>query len=132
MPENLRVQKRIVGVHVANDDMQQVIAFAGDRKALGDLGQQRDVSFEVVPVFIRMLGHCDREQHLNLKPGLVRIEQHFVEMEWLTPREPETYLEAANLYRQLRSQGRTIRSTIDCIIAKLAEENDGTFRQPNK
>jgi hypothetical protein len=45
-------------------------------------------------------------------------------MEWLTPREPETYLEAADLYRRLRSRGVTIRSTIDCIIAKLAEEND--------
>ena len=53
-----------------------------------------------------------------------RIEQHFLDMEWLTPREPETYLEAADLYRQLRSRGLTIRSTIDCIIAKLAEEND--------
>ena len=45
-------------------------------------------------------------------------------MEWLTPREPETYLEAADLYRQLRSRGVTIRSTIDCIIAKLAADYD--------
>ena len=48
-------------------------------------------------------------------------------MEWLTPREPETYVEAADLYRQLRSRGLTIRSTIDCIIAKLAEENDAVL-----
>jgi predicted nucleic acid-binding protein len=45
-------------------------------------------------------------------------------MEWLTPREPETYVEAASLYRQLRSKGVTVRSTIDCVIAKLADEND--------
>jgi len=63
-------------------------------------------------------------QGFRRSKGVARIEQHFLEMEWLTPREPETYLEAAGLYRQLRSLGLTIRSTIDCIIAKLAEEND--------
>ena len=63
-------------------------------------------------------------QGIRRSKSLEEIEQHFLDMEWLTPREPETYLEAADLYRQLRSQGLTIRSTIDCIIAKLAEEND--------
>ncbi len=52
------------------------------------------------------------------------IEQSSVEMEWLTPREPETYLEAAELYRSLRGRGLTIRSTIDCLIARLAAEHD--------
>ena len=63
-------------------------------------------------------------QGIRRSKSLEEIEQHFLDMEWLTPREPETYLEAADLYRQLRSQGLTIRSTIDCIITKLAEEND--------
>ena len=31
---------------------------------------------------------------------------------------------AGGLYRKLRSKVLPIRSTIDCIIAKLAEEND--------
>ncbi len=53
-----------------------------------------------------------------------RIEGHFLDMEWLPPREPETYLAAAALFRQLRARGLTIRSTIDCIIARLAHEND--------
>jgi len=52
------------------------------------------------------------------------IERHFLDMEWLTPREPETYLLAAGLYRDLRSQGTTIRSTIDCLIAALASERN--------
>jgi predicted nucleic acid-binding protein len=52
------------------------------------------------------------------------IERHFLDMEWLTPREPETYIEAANLYRELRSRGVTIRSTIDCLIAQLANEGN--------
>ncbi len=63
-------------------------------------------------------------QGIRQSKSLTKIERHFREMEWLTPREPETYLEAADLYRRLRSRGLTIRSTIDCIIAKLAEEND--------
>ena len=52
------------------------------------------------------------------------IEEHFLEMEWLTPREPETYIQSANLYRELRSRGVTIRSTIDCLITRLAHEHD--------
>jgi predicted nucleic acid-binding protein len=63
-------------------------------------------------------------QGVKKSKSLNEIERHFLDMEWLTPREPETYLEAADLYRQLRSRGLTVRSTIDCIIAKLAEESD--------
>jgi len=63
-------------------------------------------------------------QGIRRSKNLTRIERHFLDMEWLTPREPETYLEAGDLYRQLRSRGLTIRSTVDCIIAKLAEEAD--------
>jgi len=63
-------------------------------------------------------------QGIRRSKSLMKIEKHFREMEWLTPREPATYLEAADLYRQLRAKGLTIRSTIDCIIAKLAEEHD--------
>jgi predicted nucleic acid-binding protein len=52
------------------------------------------------------------------------LERHFRDMEWLSPMEPDTYLAAASLYRRLRSRGITIRSTIDCLIAQLADEND--------
>jgi predicted nucleic acid-binding protein len=59
------------------------------------------------------------------RPGTrAEIEAHLLDMEWLTPREPETYLEAARVYRELRSRGITIRSTIDCLIATLAAEHD--------
>ena len=63
-------------------------------------------------------------QGLRDENSRVAIEQHFLDMEWLTPREPETYVEAAGLYRRLRSQGITIRSTIDCLIARLAYESE--------
>jgi predicted nucleic acid-binding protein len=52
------------------------------------------------------------------------IERQFRDMGWLTPKEPETYLEAADLYRKLHSRGVTIRSTIDCVIATLASDGD--------
>ena len=45
-------------------------------------------------------------------------------MEWLTPKEPETYIETADLFRRLRARGPTIRSTIDCVIASLAAHHD--------
>lgn len=51
------------------------------------------------------------------------IERHLLDMEWLTPREPETYLAAADLFRKLRARGVTIRSTIDCIIAQLTADS---------
>jgi predicted nucleic acid-binding protein len=45
-------------------------------------------------------------------------------MDWLSPGEPESYLTAAALYRALRADGVTVRSTIDCLLVVLAEEND--------
>jgi predicted nucleic acid-binding protein len=55
---------------------------------------------------------------------LAALETQFRDMDWLTPVEPDTYVEAANLFRQLRAKGVTIRSTIDCLIAQLASDND--------
>jgi predicted nucleic acid-binding protein len=52
-----------------------------------------------------------------------RLEHYFKEMQWFIPREPDTYLAAAALFRKLRTLGITIRSTIDCLIAQLAVEN---------
>jgi hypothetical protein len=54
-------------------------------------------------------------------PGL---ERHFLDMDWLSPSEPDTYLAAAALFRTLRADGVTIRSTIDCLLVILAEEHD--------
>ena len=48
---------------------------------------------------------------------------HFRDMAWVSPQEPDSYEEAAALYRELRRRGVTIRSTIDCLVVRLAEEN---------
>ena len=59
-------------------------------------------------------------QGLRQTRTLASMETHFREMEWLTPIEPDTYIEAADLFRRLRVRGITIRSTVDCLIATLA------------
>ncbi len=63
-------------------------------------------------------------QGIRDRKSLSTLERHFRDMDWLTPREPETYLEAAKLFRELRSRGATVRSTIDCLIAQVAAESD--------
>jgi predicted nucleic acid-binding protein len=63
-------------------------------------------------------------QGLRRAKSFFTIESHLREMEWLSPNEPETYLEAAHLFRRLRARGLTIRSTIDCVIANLAARHD--------
>jgi len=65
-------------------------------------------------------------QGIRDKKALERLEFHFRDMDWLGPEEPKTYLSAAELYRQLRARGITIRSTIDCLIAVLAQDH-GAF-----
>jgi predicted nucleic acid-binding protein len=51
--------------------------------------------------------------------GVTRV---FRELVFLEPSGFQTYVRAAAVYRALRARGVTIRSTIDCIIAALAEE----------
>lgn len=63
-------------------------------------------------------------QGIRRRETLAKLERHFCDMDWLTPRQPQTYLSAAALFRQLRAGGITVRSTIDCVIARLAEEHD--------
>jgi predicted nucleic acid-binding protein len=62
-------------------------------------------------------------QGIRRKESLPELEEHFRDMDCLAPREPDTYFAAAQLYRELRAKGLTVRSTIDCLIVRLAEEN---------
>jgi predicted nucleic acid-binding protein len=63
-------------------------------------------------------------QGLRQTKSRTSIERHFREMDWLSPTEPDTYIEAAALFRRLRARGITIRSTIDCVIANLAAHHE--------
>jgi predicted nucleic acid-binding protein len=43
------------------------------------------------------------------------------------PSGAATYIEAANIYRHCLRKGKTVRKTIDCLIAAVAIENDLTL-----
>jgi predicted nucleic acid-binding protein len=62
-------------------------------------------------------------QGLRRAGDVERLESYFREMPLLEPREPDSYLAAAALYRDLRARGVTVRSTIDCLVVRLAEEH---------
>lgn len=51
------------------------------------------------------------------------IQRSFEDLTFLEPSGIGLYLRAALVYRTLREKGRTIRSTIDCLIAAIAEES---------
>jgi len=50
------------------------------------------------------------------------IQRSFEDLSFLETSGIEVYLRAAKLYRSLREQGVTVRSTVDCIIAAIAED----------
>jgi predicted nucleic acid-binding protein len=60
-------------------------------------------------------------QGLRRDRGRDSIRRSFEDMTFLEPPGIQLYLRAAQLYRTLRERGKTVRSTVDCIIAAIAE-----------
>src|SRR5262249_44201869 len=63
-------------------------------------------------------------QGLRRSQGRIEIERLFRELLFLEPGGIDAYIRAANIYRLLRRRGVTVRSTIDCLIAVLAEQGE--------
>ena len=63
-------------------------------------------------------------QGLKRDKSRTKVESLFKELTFLEPSGFPLYIRAAEIYRHLRKRGKTIRSTIDCIIAAIAEENE--------
>jgi predicted nucleic acid-binding protein len=61
-------------------------------------------------------------QGLRQDVGRATIQRSFADMTFIEPPGIHLYFRAADLYRGLRERGRTVRSTIDCIIAAIAED----------
>jgi len=61
-------------------------------------------------------------QGLKRDKGRKDLEGLFRKLVFLEPSGVEPYLRAAEIYRNLRRLGHTVRSTIDCLIAVVAEE----------
>jgi predicted nucleic acid-binding protein len=60
-----------------------------------------------------------------------RSESHAAELQkllasclWFEPVFPETYQHAASLFRRCRLAGRSVRGTVDCLIAAIALERN--------
>ncbi|HEV7508404.1 MAG TPA: PIN domain nuclease [Thermoanaerobaculia bacterium] len=62
-------------------------------------------------------------QGLRRDKGREGFTQSFRELIYLDPSGVDLYFRAAEIYRLLRARGLTVRSTIDCLIAALAEES---------
>jgi len=63
-------------------------------------------------------------QGLRRDRGRGAIQESFESMIFLEPSDVGLYFRAAELHRALRRKGRTVRSTIDCIVAVLAEAGE--------
>ena len=63
-------------------------------------------------------------QGLRRERGLAELLALFRALTFLEAPGIDLHLRAADLYRTLRGQGHTVRSTIDCLIVVLAEENN--------
>ena len=61
-------------------------------------------------------------QGLRRDRGRDTIQRSFEDLTYVEPPGIHLYLRAAELHRALRERGRTVRSTVDCIIAAIAEE----------
>jgi predicted nucleic acid-binding protein len=51
-------------------------------------------------------------------------KDYLLEFPIYRPKGIETYLEAVRIYRECRKRGKTVRKTVDCIIAAICIEND--------
>lgn len=60
------------------------------------------------------------------------MEKELTALPVLEPDTPATYLKSANLFRDCRKKGKTIRSTIDCLIAAIALEKNCAVLQRDR
>jgi len=52
------------------------------------------------------------------------IRRYLLEFPIINPQEISSYIHAAEIYRTCASKGKTVRKTIDCLIAAVALEHD--------
>jgi hypothetical protein len=54
-------------------------------------------------------------------------KSYLLEFPIIRPKGIETYLAASEIFRKCRKHGRTVRKTVDCIIAAITQENGLTL-----
>ncbi|MBI3600186.1 MAG: PIN domain nuclease [Nitrospinae bacterium] len=50
-------------------------------------------------------------------------KNYLMEFPIIKPKGIDSYIKAAEIYRKCRKHGKTVRKTVDCIIAAIAVEN---------
>ncbi len=55
------------------------------------------------------------------------MKEYLLEFAIYRPKGVQTYLQAAQIHRDCRKRGKTVRKTVDCIIAAICLENDLTL-----
>lgn len=81
---------------------------------------EEDISLTEIVLTEILQGIKDDENFKRVKDFLLEFPIH-------KPKGTETYLKAAEIYRDCRKKGKTIRKTVDCIIATICLENGLTL-----
>ena len=55
------------------------------------------------------------------------VKSYLLEFPIYSPVSPDSYLRAAGIYRDCRKRGKTVRKTVDCIIAAVCIEKNLTL-----
>lgn len=77
------------------------------------------------PFGITSLIYQEILQGTDSEASFARLDAYFRSQRFYHPQDPlATCNEAARIYYRCRRQGITIRSTIDCLVAQIAIEND--------
>lgn len=63
-------------------------------------------------------------QGIKSNHDYTEVKKYILEFPIYKPSDTQTYIIAANIYRACRNKGKTIRKTIDCIIAAICIENN--------
>lgn len=66
-------------------------------------------------------------QGIKEEDDLKRLKGYLLEFPIYRPKGIQTYLKAAEIYRDCRKKGRTLRKTVDCIITAICLENNLTL-----
>lgn len=91
--------------------------FRGYKSPLHQLiEEEEDLALTEIIITEILQGIKKDKDYKKLKPFLL-------EFPILQPKGLETYLSAAQIFRNCRKKGKTIRKTVDCIIAAICIEN---------
>jgi len=71
-------------------------------------------------------------QGVKEEKRFLKIKNYLLELPFYEPKGIVTYSEAARVFRLCREKGKTIRSTIDCIIAAICLENNLSILHKDK